>query len=68
MSYTFKEIPETEIVHHVFINEQDYKVHEIDDLRCMPQYEILDPQGDPIITVHSKLDAVTLLSHLNGGR
>lgn len=65
MAYTYKEIPETDIEHPVYINEEDYKVHEIDDLRCMPQYEILDECGMQILIVYSEIEAETLISHLN---
>lgn len=65
MAYTYKEIAESDIEHHVFINEEDYRVHEIEDMRQMQQFEILDEQGDRITIVYSEIDAEALISHLN---
>lgn len=54
--YTYKEIPE---------DEQETKIFEEDMDTLLPQYEILDEDGDQLAVVHSEVEAETLISHLN---
>lgn len=63
MPYSFKEIPESEQELTVF--EDVENAYEVCDLTKLPQYEILDEQGDQITIVHSLSGAEALVSHLN---
>lgn len=53
--YSYKEIP---------VDEQETKIFEDMDT-LLPQYEILDNDGDQLAVVHSEVEAEILVSHLN---
>lgn len=63
MRYSYKEIPEDDQSATVF--EDVVQAYEVRDLRKLPQYNILDGEGDHIATVHSEAEAEALVSHLN---
>lgn len=63
MRYSYKEIPEAD--QNVTVFEDVVQAYEVCDLKKLPQYNILDGEGDHIATVHSETEAQVLVSHLN---
>lgn len=68
MPYSFRVVPDGE--HEVRVYEVDVEVNPADiadNLSEKSQYEILDENGDYLITVYNETDAEVLISHLNRG-
>lgn len=67
MPYTFEEILPADDPATYFTDDGNGECTEIEDLRIMERFEILDNEGIQICIVHSEDEAEALISHLNRG-
>lgn len=62
--YKWAKIDEDAVENHVFVHGSGEPVT-VDELVEVPQFEVVDPDGDQLAVVHSQGEAESLVSHLN---